>query len=216
MARRKSMSVTDGSESEYGSVWENILTVATAEFAEHGFAGARVDEIAAKTATSKRMIYYHFGGKDGLYREVLDRAYSGVRAAESIADLDRLPVTDALRRIVEITFDYHADHPEFVRLVMDENIRRGVQIEAMSKIEGGNRSILAILASILVRGTTEGLVRENVDALDLHLAMSALSFYPVSNHYTVLSNFGRDMGNAKVRRAQRATAVDLILRYCLR
>lgn len=216
MARRKSISVTDGSIPEYDPVRENILTVATAEFAEHGFAGARVDEIAAKTATSKRMIYYHFGGKDGLYREVLDRAYSGVRAAESIADLDRLPVVDALRRIAEITFDYHADHPEFVRLVMDENIRRGVQIEAIAQIKDGNSSILSILDSILKRGVTEGVVREGVDALDLHLTMSALSFYPVSNRYTVLSNFGRDMGAAGVRREQRATAVDLILRYCQR
>lgn len=216
MSRRKSISVTDGSEPEYGSVRENILTVATAEFAEHGFAGARVDEIAAKTATSKRMIYYHFGGKDGLYRAVLTRAYGGVRTAESIVDLDRLPIADALRRMIEITFDYHSDHPEFVRLVMDENIRRGVQIEAMAEVADSNRSVLSILGALVTRGAAEGVVRDGVDALDLHLAMSALCFYPVSNRYTVLSNFGRDMGAAEVRRAQRATVVDLILRYCLR
>jgi len=216
MARRQSISATDGNGPSHDPVRENILTVATAEFAEHGFAGARVDEIAAKTATSKRMIYYHFGGKDGLYRAVLTRAYAGVRTAESIAGLDRLAVVDALRRMVEISFDYHAEHPEFVRLVMDENIRRGVQIEAMADVEDDNRSILAILGAILARGAAEGVLRDGLQALDVHLAMSALSFYPVSNRYTVLSNFGRDMRAAKERHAQRATAVDLILRYCLR
>ena len=53
-----------------------ILDVATREFAEHGFAGARVDEIAERTRTTKRMIYYYFGGKEQLYVAVLERAYA--------------------------------------------------------------------------------------------------------------------------------------------
>ncbi len=45
----------------------DILREARIEFAEKGFAGARVDQIGARTATAKRMIYYHFGSKEGLY-----------------------------------------------------------------------------------------------------------------------------------------------------
>ncbi|MDE2596669.1 MAG: helix-turn-helix transcriptional regulator, partial [Sphingomonadales bacterium] len=45
---------------------ENILDVATQEYADKGLAGARIDEIAEKTNSSKRMIYYYFGGKDEL------------------------------------------------------------------------------------------------------------------------------------------------------
>ena len=52
-----------------------ILSVATKEFADKGLAGARIDEIAAATRTSKRMIYYYFGNKDGLYVAVLEAAY---------------------------------------------------------------------------------------------------------------------------------------------
>ena len=45
----------------------NILEVATEEFADKGFAGARIDEIAERTHTTKRMLYYYFTDKEGLY-----------------------------------------------------------------------------------------------------------------------------------------------------
>ena len=60
-----------------------ILDVATSEFAEHGFSGARVDEIAARTRTTKRMIYYYFGSKEGLFVAVLERAYADDPRARS-------------------------------------------------------------------------------------------------------------------------------------
>jgi len=50
----------------------DIVEVATVEFAAEGYSGARVDTIAAKTRTSKRMIYYYFGGKEQLYLAVLE------------------------------------------------------------------------------------------------------------------------------------------------
>src|SRR5215216_4885195 len=77
----------------------NIVEVATREFAEKGFSGARVDEIAARTKTSKRMIYYYFGGKEGLYIAVLERAYRHIRSLEQQLDVDHLEPIDALRQL---------------------------------------------------------------------------------------------------------------------
>ena len=57
-----------------------ILDVATKKFAEKGLSGGRIDEIAAATNTSKRMIYYYFGSKEGLYVAVLEAAYRRMRA----------------------------------------------------------------------------------------------------------------------------------------
>ena len=54
--------------------------MATREFAARGYSGARVDEIAALTRTTKRMIYYYFGGKEGLFVAVLEQAYADMRA----------------------------------------------------------------------------------------------------------------------------------------
>src|SRR5215469_2494857 len=106
----------------------DILAVALEEFAAKGLAGSRVDEIAERTHTVKRMIYYYFGSKEGLYRAVLEHAYDHIRTIESDLDLESLPPLAALRRLVQVTFDYHNKHPEFVRLVMNENIHKGAHI----------------------------------------------------------------------------------------
>ena len=113
-----------------------ILDVATREFAEHGLAGARVDEIAARTRTTKRMIYYYFGGKEQLYIAVLERAYARIRAVEREVDVDHLDPLDAIRRLAELTFDHHDSHPEFIRLVSIENIHHA---EHMAQVQAARQ-----------------------------------------------------------------------------
>src|SRR3954469_14977176 len=68
----------------------DILEVAEAEFGDKGLAGARIDEIAAATKTSKRMIYYYFGSKEGLYLAVLEESYKRVRDVEAQLHLQDL------------------------------------------------------------------------------------------------------------------------------
>ena len=101
-----------------------ILDVAVREFARHGYSGARVDEIAARTRTTKRMIYYYFGGKEQLYIAALEHAYSEVRNAERRLDVEHLDPLAAIRRIAELTLDHHESHPDFISLVANENIDR--------------------------------------------------------------------------------------------
>ena len=113
---------------------ENILQVATAEFSEKGLAGARIDEIALRTNSSKRMIYYYFGGKDGLYRAVLERAYARIRAQEQDSRFEDLAPEQALRAMIGHNFDYHYENPEFVRLVMNENVHHGEHIAEIAGI----------------------------------------------------------------------------------
>jgi TetR/AcrR family transcriptional regulator len=50
-----------------------ILAAALREFSAKGIAGARVDAIAARAKVNKRMLYYYFGSKEGLFREILRR-----------------------------------------------------------------------------------------------------------------------------------------------
>ena len=64
---------------------QNIIEIASEEFALNGLSGARIDEIAARTRSSKRMIYYYFGDKEGLYLSALENAYRPVREGESQA-----------------------------------------------------------------------------------------------------------------------------------
>src|SRR5580692_84902 len=105
-----------------------ILAVATQEFADRGFAGARVDEIAAQTRTTKRMIYYYFGGKEQLFIAALERVYSLFRDVEARLDVDHLDPVAAIRQLAQLTLDHHAAHPDFIRLVAIENIHRAENI----------------------------------------------------------------------------------------
>ena len=151
LARARKPRVRDRySEAEQARL--NILEIAAQEFADKGLAGARVDEIADKINSSKRMIYYYFGGKEELYRAVLEQAYAKIRAREAAANYAAMRADEALKQYVGHTFDYHAEHPEFVRLVMNENIHYGAHIGAVPGLKERNHSVMATLQAILDKG----------------------------------------------------------------
>ncbi|MDE2363430.1 MAG: TetR family transcriptional regulator [Hyphomicrobiales bacterium] len=197
-------------------VKRNIIEVATAEFASNGLSGARVDEIAAKTATSKRMIYYYFGSKEGLYLAVLEQAYAGIRSLDSGVEFDGLPPDVALRRLVEITFDYHEANPDFIRLVSIENIHRAEHLRRSATIRSINDTAIEGLAGILKRGQKAGLFRPDIDPLDVHLLISALCFFRVSNRSTFSAIFDVDFAARKTRESQRKLVVEAVVRLVLK
>jgi AcrR family transcriptional regulator len=171
----------------------DILRVATAEFASNGFAGARVDEIAALTKTTKRMIYYYFGSKEGLYLRVLEVAYEGIRRLEQQLDVDHLAPVDALRQLAESTYDHHTSHRDFVRLVAIENIHRAKIISTSTVIHDLNSTAVETLEGVLRRGVEDGIFRSDIDALDLHMLISSYPIFHVANRYTFRALFGRDL-----------------------
>lgn len=191
----------------------NILDVATRHFAAKGFSGARIDEIAAETATSKRMIYYYFGDKEGLYVAVLEEAYSRIRRIEATLDLDHLDPEAALAELVGFTFSYQSENPDFIRLVMIENIHGGVFLASSRVIRDLNVSVIAAMERICARGQAAGLFRRDLDMIDLHMTISALSVFNVANRATFSQIFQRDMASPAAMAARRAVVVDTILRY---
>ncbi len=190
-----------------------ILDVATAEFAAHGFNGARVDEIAALTQTTKRMIYYYFGGKKQLYLAALERAYARIRAAERQVDVAHLDPVTALRRIAETTFDHHEAHPEFIRLVSVENVHNGEHIRELASLVDLNTPVIRLLDELLSRGWAAGLFRRDVDAIDVHMLISSFCFFRVANRYTFGAIFGRDLVDPADRDRYRTMLGDLVVRY---
>ena len=192
----------------------NILEVARQEFADKGLSGARIDEIADLTNTSKRMIYYHFASKEGLYRAVLEDAYARIRETETAMPIDELGAEEALRANVRLTFDYHHQHPEFVRLVMNENIHRGQFIKDLVGIERRNESVIRVLGDIIGKGRDEGSFRDDLDPIDLHMTISALCFYNVSNRYTFSEIFRHDMDSPAAVATRRERVVEIVLGAC--
>jgi AcrR family transcriptional regulator len=191
----------------------DILAVATDEFATKGLSGARVDAIAERTRTSKRMIYYYFGSKEGLYRAVLDQAYANIRSRDSQIEYEAMSPADAIRHMIELTFDYDEDHPQFIRLVNVENIHLGRHIDKLPSIKGRNAGVIRVLGAILARGREKGVFRADVNALDLHMMISAYCFFRVSNRYTFGTVFDLDFSDPATRRRHRKAIVDAILRY---
>ncbi|WP_245647781.1 TetR/AcrR family transcriptional regulator [Novosphingobium lentum] len=188
-----------------------IIDIATQEFVEKGLAGARIDEIAGRA--TKRKIYYYFEGKDDLYRAVLERAYRRVRESESQIDVEQGSAVEALRHLIEHDVRYHSQHPELVRLVMNENIHRAEHLKQIPNLPEGNRKVVEILGRIIARGEDEGSFRKGIDPIKLHMNMTALSFYNVSNQFTFAHNFGLDMTSPEAV-AQRAIEVaDIIIAW---
>jgi len=192
---------------------QEILDVALSEFARNGYAGARVDEIAARTRTTKRMIYYYFASKERLYIAVLERAYATARDAERRLDVGHLDPVPAIRTLAELTFDHHESHEDFIRLVAIENIHRGEFIARSAALAGLNTPAVSVTARILERGYASGAFRRRAAAIDVHMLISAFCFFRVSNRYTFGAVFGVDLTDPARRDHYRQMAGDIVVSY---
>ena len=191
----------------------NILEVAAKEFGEKGLAGARVDEIAAATQTSKRMIYYYFGSKEGLYLAVLEDSYGRVRQVESELHLEDLEPEAALRRLVAFTFDHRLNDENYIRLVMSENINRGQYLAQSRRIQELNVPAIAAIRQLYERGLRSGVFRPGLDAIDIHASISALSFFNVSNRHTFGVIYKLDARSPAYVAQRRDNVVEMIVRF---
>ena len=190
-----------------------ILEVATTVFANKGLSGARIDEIAAATRTSKRMIYYYFGSKDGLYIAVLEEAYRRMRAIEAELHLEDLPPEDALRRLVSFTFDHHHNNQAYIRLVMTENMERGAYLAQSKSIQQLNVAAIQAIRQLYDRGVALKVFRPGLDPIDIHASISALSFFNVSNQHTFDLIFKRDGQSPQAISARRDSIVEMLVRF---
>jgi AcrR family transcriptional regulator len=192
---------------------DNIIDIATQEFAEHGLSGGRVDSIAEKTKTSKRMIYYYFGSKEGLYLAVLEKAYRKIRTLEADLALADLEPIEALRTIISSTFDHDEKNPDFVRLVSIENIHYAMHMKQSSAIAELNISIINTLAGIIERGLREGSIKRRIDPIDLHMLISAFCFFRVSNRHTFGTIYNRDLSDPSYYQRHKAMISDSVISY---
>ena len=194
----------------------NIIDVATAEFAERGLSGARVDRIAARTNTSKRMLYYYFGDKDGLYRAVLLSYYEKLRSSELALDLSHQSPLAALQALVDFTFDYHMKNARH-RAAGDgrEYSQGSATSPSCPRSSPINTSVLDAVADICRRGAKEGSMRAGLDNFDLYTTIAALCFFNVSNRYTFRAIFKHDMADPKEAAARRESIWEVVRRFVI-
>jgi AcrR family transcriptional regulator len=189
---------------------KRILEAATEEFARFGLSGARIDRIADGAGANKRMLYYHVGNKEKLYLEVLEAAYERIRTAERELNLEKIAPIDALVQLMEFTWHYYLQHPEFMALLSTENLHRARYIKRSRKLKQLHSPFAAMIADILRRGEADGTIRKGIDAVQLYISMAGLAYFYLSNNHTLSTIFGNDLLSAPARAARLRHMSDLL------
>lgn len=193
-----------------------ILLAARDEFAEHGLGGARMDRIAERAGSDKRLIYYYFENKDRLFAAVLEETYRGIREAEDQLHLVDLPPADAVRRLTEFTWNYYLEHPEFLTLLNSANLHRGRHLAGSTRARELNSPLIQTLGQVLERGRASGELRGGIDPMQLYISIAGLAYFYLGNQHTLSAIFGRDLMTPKARAERLSHVCDLILGYVLR
>jgi len=188
-----------------------ILAAATEEFARYGLGGARVDRIATRAGLNKRMLYYYFRDKDNLFLAALEARYADIRAAERALDLEHLAPRAALRRLVEFTWRYFLDHPEFMTLLNSENLHKGRHVRRSRRVPQMHSALVDMLRGILKRGERDGVFRAGVDPVQLYISIAGEGYFYLSNRYTLAQIFKRDLMSKRALAERARHNTDMIL-----
>lgn len=191
---------------------QRILDAAKKEFARNGLGGARVDEIAERSKSNKRMIYHYFESKDLLFQHVVEAAYLDIRNAEQKLELDQLPPMEALEKLVRFTWNYYLKNPEFLTLVNSENLHRAKHLKNSELITVVSRKYLDMTKMLLDRGVEEGVFRSGVDAMQLNITIAAIGYYYLTNRYTGAIVFEQNLMAPEALEKRLAFNVDTIQR----
>ncbi len=195
---------------------KDILDAALDEFAQFGLGGARMDRIAQRAGVNKRLIYYYFENKESLFLAVLERAYENIRGEERQLNLATVEPTEAIRRLIAFTWDYYLAHPEFLTLLNSENLHRARHLKQSDKVQTMNSPLIATIAEVLARGAKLRLFRAGVDPVQLYISIAGLSYFYLSNSYTLSTIFDRQLLGAKAKVERLSHMTDLVLGYLVR
>jgi AcrR family transcriptional regulator len=190
-----------------------ILEAATEEFTSKGLTGARVDHIASRSGVNKRMIYYYYGDKEGLYLAVLEATYAAIRHAEIGLHLDDRDPVDGMRELIRFTWNYFIKHPEFLSLLATENLHQARFLKQSNKIRDLHSPLIGMISSLLQRGAKDGVFKTKVDPVQLYISIASLGFFYMSNRHTLSTIFGRDLGAPPALAARGDHIVDVVLGY---
>ncbi|MBK5001346.1 TetR/AcrR family transcriptional regulator [Pseudomonas sp. S31] len=191
---------------------ENILKVATREFAERGYDGASIEAIVLRCEISKNLIYHYFDSKEGLFIEVMERAYGAMRERQNGLVLSGDPVSD-MRTLVEKTVQHFIDQPDFHLLLSTENLHKASHIQKSAVISQMFNPLRAALSAILQQGKDQGVFRQDAEWVDLYVSISGLGAYFITNRYTLSYVLGVDLNSPERKASRLKHAADVVMSY---
>ena len=192
---------------------EEILRAAMAEFADHGFGGARMEAIAERSRVDKKLIYYYFAGKDELFLAVLEQSYADIRAAEHALHLEASDPLQAIETLVAFTWNHYLRHPEFLALLNSENMARAGHLKRSRRIRQMNSPLIDVLADVIARGEASGTLRSGIDPMQLYISIAGLAYFYLSNKHTLGAVFGRDLMAADALAERLRHMTEVVLGY---
>jgi AcrR family transcriptional regulator len=192
---------------------EKIMKTATAEFARHGFAGARIARIVKNAGSNPRMIYHYFGSKSALYIAVLENALGGLRSKELRLDIDHLDPLEGLLQLFEFMNGHFEQNRDLVSLLTTENMLRARYMRKSARIRDMSSPVLDMIAKLLKKGAASGQFAKEFDPLRLYVLMVALSQFHLSNAYTLSIIFARDLSSESWRTARKADARGMLAAF---
>ena len=190
---------------------EALIAASVAEFSRNGFAGARVDEIARTAGVNKQLVYHYFQNKQGLYLVALESVYAQIREKEQRLSLGELEPLEAMAQLVGFSFDYLAEHPEFIALLTDENRNQGQHILASERLQKMHSPFIAMLEATLQRGVAQGVFRKDFDAINLYISIAGISYFFFSNNFTLSAIFGKPLGSRGALGKRRRHVIEFAL-----
>jgi AcrR family transcriptional regulator len=209
----RSAKPTRGRPAGQAATRDNILHAAIDIFAQHGFAGARVDEISRAARSTDRMIYYYFGSKERLFVEVLETIYRRLGEAEKKVTLADHTPEESLRLIFRFTWNYYQAHPEMLTLLNNENLQKGRHVARSKRVKELSLPLISILSDVLERGIQQGVFRKGVSPRGLYIAICALGYFYLSNRFTLSAFLDTDLMRQDELTEWSSLAEDMLLRY---
>lgn len=188
-----------------------ILEAGMKHFAQFGLGGARVTDIIRDANLSHRMLYHYFDSKEQLYLATLEFAYLKIRAAEQTLHLEELDPVQGIRALVEFTFDYYVEHPEFMALLNQENLNGGRFIKQSEELRRMQRPLVHVLDKLLDGGLASGAFVSRPDSVQFYIDIAGICYFGISNRHTLSTIFSERISKAQYLATRRTHVVNFIL-----
>lgn len=214
MAKAKKASRASAKADESVETRQRVLDAAIKEFAEHGYSGARVENIAVIANANKQAIYYYFADKDDLFAHALQRCYELVHEIDDHLLFEGMPANEAIASLVDAVFDRLAQLKDVISVISDENRNKGRHLPG-TQIRAINRPTIDAVAALLDRGNKDGTIRKGVDPEQFWLSLLSLVMFYFTNSYTLSHLLDRNL-ITRDNIAQRKIEVGRLLRLSLR
>jgi len=193
-----------------------LMKAALKEFSQHGFAGARIDQIAKSAKCNIRMLYHYFGDKKGLYVAVLEAAYADIRQKEAALSIDIDKPLEGMLELMSFTFVYFQNNPMFEGLLRAENMMQGKFVSRSKPVPEAAFSLKQTIKALIVSGQAKGLFRDDLDPVHIYVTITALSRFHLANAYSMSAVLGADLRDKAWRIERLAHCRQILQAYLLK